>query len=54
MNEMESLKQKIEEARKDLDASIFKDKFEVYYEKSKRLDELIEKYIAYGENSSES
>lgn len=45
MNEIEKLKCLIEDARKELDDSILKDSFEVYYEKSKKLDKLIEEYI---------
>lgn len=45
MHELEQLKHVIEEVRKELDASIFSDSFEIYYEKSRRLDKLIEQYF---------
>ena len=45
MNEIEALKKEIEVTRRALDASVMVDDFEIYYEKSKKLDKLIEKYI---------
>lgn len=45
MNKLEILKGEIEAARSELDTSILVDNFEIYYEKSKKLDQLIEKYI---------
>ena len=45
MNELEALKWEIEAARMELDALVFMDDFEICYEKSKKLDQLIEKYI---------
>ncbi len=45
MNEIDLLKQAIEEARRELDASILTEDFTLYYEKSKKLDKLIEEYI---------
>ena len=47
MSELEELKKAIETARKDLEASMQNDTFEIYYEKSKKLDKLIEEYIDF-------
>lgn len=45
MRSIEELKILIEEARKELDALILTEKLDVYYEKSKELDKLIEEYL---------
>ena len=46
MERMYELQKKIENARNELDeAFLQEDKFEIYYEKSTRLDKLIEEYL---------
>ena len=45
MRTIEELKILIEEARKELDALVLTEKLDVYYEKSKELDKLIEEYL---------
>ena len=45
MRSIEELKILIEEARKELDALVLTEKLDVYYEKSKELDKLIEEYL---------
>lgn len=49
---MEHLKKQIEMVREELNQSIVKDAYEVYYAKSVELDQLIEKYIALQEEAS--
>lgn len=45
MRSIKELKILIEEARKELDALVLTEKLDVYYEKSKELDKLIEEYL---------
>ena len=46
MRKMNELKQEIESVRFELDqALLHQDKFDIYYQKSTRLDKLIEEYI---------
>ena len=45
MRTIEELKILIEEARKELDTLVLTEKLDVYYEKSKELDKLIEEYL---------
>ena len=45
MNKIEELQLAIEVARRELDASLEAGNFEVAYEKSKFLDNLIEQYL---------
>ena len=45
MNDLESLKNAIEAARKELNIAFLMGDFESYYKKSKKLDQLIEQYI---------
>ena len=46
MKTIYELQKKIETARRELDqAFLQEDKFELYYEKSTRLDKLIEEYL---------
>lgn len=46
MKKIYELQKKIENARQELDeAFLQEDKFEIYYEKSTKLDKLIEEYL---------
>ncbi len=45
MRNIDEIKASIENTREELDALILTEKFEVYYEKSKELDKLIEEYL---------
>ncbi len=46
MKKIYELQKKIEYARRELDEALLqKDEFEDYYEKSTRLDKLIEEYL---------
>lgn len=45
MNKVNNLKNKIEKTRSELNELIVSEKFEVYYQKSVELDQLIEEYI---------
>lgn len=45
MNKHSQLQQRIEELRTELNQSIVKEQYEVYYAKSVELDKLIEEYI---------
>lgn len=45
MNRVVKLKSKIENLRDELNQSIVKDQYEVYYAKSVELDKLIAEYI---------
>lgn len=46
MKKLYELQQKIETARHELDEALLQeDKFEHYYEKSTKLDKLIEEYL---------
>ena len=45
MRSIKELKILIEEARNELDALVLTEKLDVYYEKSKELDKLIEEYL---------
>lgn len=49
ISNIEELKALIEETREELDALILTEKVENYYEKSKELDKLIEKYLDLAE-----
>ena len=42
---MNDLRKNIEELREELNESLLRDQYEVYYEKSVTLDKLIEEYI---------
>lgn len=53
MRTVEELKVLIEEARKELDTLILTEKEEIYYEKSKALDKLIEEYLELEEEQKE-
>ena len=45
MGSMESLRNRIEEVRKELNQQIVTQDYEVYYEKSLELDQLISEYV---------
>ena len=45
MRNIEEIRIAIEKTREELDALINTDKFEVYYEKSKEFDKLVEEYL---------
>ena len=45
MGSMESLRNRIEEVRKELNQQIVTQDYEVYYEKSVELDQLISEYV---------
>lgn len=45
MDKYTELKSKIEELRDELNQSVVRDQYEVYYQKSVELDKLIAEYI---------
>lgn len=45
MKELQELQGLIEEKRMELNNSLVRDEFSIYYEKSLELDKLIEEYI---------
>ena len=45
MERMNDLRKNIENLREELNESLLRDQYEVYYEKSVTLDKLIEEYI---------
>ena len=45
MSTLESLRNKIEEVRKELNEKVVSEEYETYYAKSVELDELIAEYV---------